>query len=40
MRFEAPIAEVKKFDLVDVLTTSSVTESTEEEIPMFDPPCA
>ena len=40
MRFEAPIAEVKKFDLVDVLTTSSVTESTEEEIPMFEFPCA
>lgn len=40
MKFEAPIAEVKKFDLADVLTTSSVVTSSEEEIPMFDPPCA
>lgn len=43
MKFETPIAEVKKFDLVDVLTASSATTSaatTSEEIPMFDPPCA
>lgn len=30
--FENPFVEVKKFDVDDVLTTSSVTESTEEEI--------
>lgn len=27
MKFEAPVVEVKKFDLVDVLTASSATEA-------------
>lgn len=27
MKFEAPVIEVKKFDLVDVLTASSATEA-------------
>lgn len=28
MKFEAPIVDVKKFDLVDVLTASSAEEAT------------
>ena len=29
--FETPVVDVKKFDVMDVLTTSGVTPSSEEE---------
>lgn len=29
MKFETPVVEIKKFDLVDVLTTSGAAEETE-----------
>jgi len=32
--FETPYIDVIKFTVADVITTS-----TEEEIPVFDPPC-
>lgn len=37
MKFEAPVVEVKKFDLVDVLTVSGATEveTTEEESDIY-----
>ena len=31
MKFEAPVVEVKKFDVMDVLTISGETESTGEQ---------
>lgn len=31
MKFEAPVVEVKKFDVMDVLTTSGATEPTGEQ---------
>ena len=32
MEFEAPVVEVKKFDVMDVLTTSGETDPTTESI--------
>lgn len=31
--FETPVVDVKKFDVMDVLTTSGVTPSSEEVTP-------
>lgn len=33
--FNAPVVDVKRFDLVDVLTTSSETEVPTTEMPAF-----
>lgn len=32
MKFEAPVVEVKKFDVMDVLTASGAIEPTTESI--------
>lgn len=37
--FETPVVDVKKFDVMDVLTASGEITPTEEEIPVFEPPC-
>lgn len=37
--FETPFVDVKKFDVMDILTASTEAP-TEEEIPVFEPPCA
>ncbi len=32
MKFETPVVEIKKFNLVDVLTTSGAAEETTEAV--------
>lgn len=39
--FETPVVDVKKFDVMDVLTASTTPDETEEiiDLPVMVPPC-
>ena len=38
--FETPYVDVVKFNVSDILTTSGEPTTTEETLPVMDPPCA